>query len=433
MARKIVGTWDSKRGRWTIWHGKRYTITPSALGCPATKEGSYQAFNDWWEKKKIEIDGQAQTSGRFGATIRDLITKQQWCANNGYDDEANRLSESIRWWQEMEADTSISHRDTSILNYESPDSRAVWNDRLRHSKQVKTDTTISHWVASYVSLRLAEVEAKQLSPSQFDQVKTALYRFAQWAGEKCSVETINPDKWVDFYKYLLALTMGVETKKKTINTVRHFVKWLQERHLISHFDTNGKRYGFKASQEDKETVNPRVIREAIDKADDRTKLLLLLMCNCGFNQVDISNLSPSQYANGVITRARSKTAKQKTITVSQSLWAVTRELLERYKETTGDRLFLTASGDPWVRDEIVKGQRSKSDNAGAAFKRLGVKGFSLKDIRATSGDLIKHQYDKEVADFFLKHGQNRVDGAYFSRSQVRLNKAINWLASQYGF
>ena len=54
-------------------------------------------------------------------------------------------------------------------------------------------------------------------------------------------------------------------------------------------------------------------------------------------------------------------------------------------------------------------------------------GVTLKQIRQTSGDMIKRQFGKPVADHFLGHGQRPVDASLLLRDQEVLDQAVAWL------
>jgi hypothetical protein len=66
----------------------------------------------------------------------------------------------------------------------------------------------------------------------------------------------------------------------------------------------------------------------------------------------------------------------------------------------------------------------------AIYRRIKT-GIPLQRLRQTSGDLIMHKYGKHVAGHFLGHGQAVVDAAYFSRDQVELDAAVEWLGKEY--
>ena len=58
MARSFSMTWIPGRKGWMKEeNGKKYAVRCRQLGRPETKEGSYQAANDWWQAKRAEIDG----------------------------------------------------------------------------------------------------------------------------------------------------------------------------------------------------------------------------------------------------------------------------------------------------------------------------------------------------------------------------------------
>src|SRR5262249_10098833 len=58
MPRVLHMTWEKARRRWRkMYRGKVYTISPKELGCNPTMVDSIVAANEWWEKKKAELDG----------------------------------------------------------------------------------------------------------------------------------------------------------------------------------------------------------------------------------------------------------------------------------------------------------------------------------------------------------------------------------------
>jgi hypothetical protein len=51
-------SWEPTRARWwKQYRGKRYLVSCKQLGTPATKEQSYRAANEWWARKRAEVDG----------------------------------------------------------------------------------------------------------------------------------------------------------------------------------------------------------------------------------------------------------------------------------------------------------------------------------------------------------------------------------------
>ncbi len=63
MARSFEMTWIANRRGWMKeYKGKKYAVSCRQLGAEETKEGSYQAANAWWERKRAEIDGRPEDS-----------------------------------------------------------------------------------------------------------------------------------------------------------------------------------------------------------------------------------------------------------------------------------------------------------------------------------------------------------------------------------
>ena len=51
MPAKLDLTWEPGPRRWRKQYmGRQYTVSARQLNRPETKEGSYQAANEWWER-----------------------------------------------------------------------------------------------------------------------------------------------------------------------------------------------------------------------------------------------------------------------------------------------------------------------------------------------------------------------------------------------
>ncbi len=425
MSRLFKMTWEKSKLRWRkMYRGKIYVISPNTLGCEPTKEQSYLAANAWWDAKLAEIKG--QPDARFDHIVRVLETlKPDSPYQAGYDSVINYVRRSA---------TDPDVLETEMMEIVPPsESMLVWGELLsRGKKPTPADRTVKHWVARFLALRKDEVAGRELSVAQYDLIRLCLDKFQEWIGADASIDKINPDRWVEWYRHLLNLEISVEYKKKRLANARNFISWLIEQGLIPGFASLfAKRYKFGNDKPEVKPVAREKIKGIIDQASGRLKLVLLLMANTGMNQIDIASLRPSEYKEGRITRSRSKTKKQRTRTVSWKLWETTRRLLDQYAETTGDRLFLTETSRAWVRDDMIDGKRSKTDAAQSVYRHLKT-GVTLKQLRQTSGDMIKGRFGKDVADHFLGHGQKPVDAAYFSREQATLDQAVAWLGEQYG-
>jgi integrase len=427
MSRLYRMTWEKSKARWRKMHkGKIYIISPQALGCPSTKDESYLAANAWWEAKLTEIN--AQPNSRFDHIIQELeALKQTGVLQSGYD-------YLIDYVKRQAKDEGVPESEVKEIVPPS-ENLLLWGELLSRSKKpTPTDRTVGYWVTKFLDLRKDEVLGRQLSVAQYDLIRLCLDKYKEWiGGDDTNIDKITSDRWIKWYRHLLGLDISVEYKKKRLSNVRTFIAWLIEQGLIQAFASLiARRYKFVNYREEVQSVDKEKIKAIIEKATGRLKLVLLLMANTGMNQVDISNLKPSEYKDGRITRSRSKTKKQKTRVVSWELWDTTRKLLDEYKETSGERLFLTESKRAWVRDEMISSKRSKTDAVQSVYRHMKT-GITLKQFRQTSGDMIRKQFSKDVADHFLAHGRKQVDEAYFSMEQELLDQAVVWLGEYYGF
>ena len=428
MSRLYRMTWEKARSRWRkMYKGKVYTVTPETLGVPATKDSSYQAANAWWEAKLNEFENQPNT--RFDTYIRQL--EEAKAAEEFLPEGYDPIIASIR---SMAKDDTVTEEDVKpLVTVSSSDLMfGVMLNKISKKPVTSKDLTIGLWIDNFLALRMDEVNGKELSVSQFDVIRLCLDNFKKWVGDDSTILKINPELWVRWYRHLLNWDISTEYKKKNLVNVRNFASWLVEQGLIPPFESLfARRYKFANDKKEVQPLAKNKVKEIIEKSKGRLRLALLLMVNTGMTQIDISNLRRAEYIDGRIERSRSKTIKQNTRTVSWKLWESTRRLLDQYAEKTGDRLFLTESGKPWIRDFLKDGKRSKTDALNSSFRHLEC-GVTLKQFRQTAGDMIEKNFDKGLADHFLGHGQKPVDAAYFSREQERLDVAVDWLKDQFG-
>ena len=184
-----------------------------------------------------------------------------------------------------------------------------------------------------------------------------------------------------------------------------------------------------------------VVRSLVSQAPGQLKLHLLLMLNCGMTQVDISDLQPGEvdWGRGRITRKRSKTAAHEHVpTVEYPLWPSTRGLLRQFGLRDGERVLMTGSGRPWLR-EILKteGNRSKVDVIKSNYMHLQRKtqlSYPLKLFRKTSATVIEsHEHYGRYVGHFLGHApRSLADKHYAAPSHELFDKIITWLGDQYG-
>ncbi len=158
------------------------------------------------------------------------------------------------------------------------------------------------------------------------------------------------------------------------------------------------------------------VQALLSAASEKLKLYLLLMMNCGFTQIDVSDLTPTEvnWTDGTITRKRSKTQRHEGAPeVTWTLWRETFRLLKKYGKRDGDRCLLNGYGKPHKTDALRGVQLVKIDDIGQAFRRLttklGMRGKSLKVFRKTSNSALKNKPAyAHYALYFLGHSPRGV-------------------------
>lgn len=416
MLAKTELTWEQSTHRWKkVYKGRAYTVSCKALGVPPTKLESYQAANEWWAAKRIGIDGNVPPLPN--AQHLDLLSKRlAWAQAHGRQDLTNSLEDKI---------DSVRSDDTGELigNIDAFDvpsvvvhliESATWKERLDGENKSLTppDRAVGAQVERYLALERVRAESDQLSISEFDTIRRCLHAFRDHIGKSNTVTILDADRWEGWWSHLMTLAISVEYKKKRLRIARTFVSWLAEKGLIPvPLNLHSRRHRFGGGSRSVPTIPLDEVRILIGQAPGQLKLHLLLMLNCGMTQVDIADLQPREvvWTEGRIKRKRSKTDDHEHVpTVDYVLWPRTRQLLDQYGHKAADRVLLTESNRPWLRDELLAdGKRSKVDAIKSNYVHLQRKtGIShpMKLLRKTSAAMIEsHEHFGRYTGHFLGH------------------------------
>jgi integrase len=469
MPAKTELTWEPSTCRWKkVYKGKAYTISCRALGVPGTKVESYQAANEWWKVKKAEIDSYRPTHPH--ADRLELLTRRlDWAIAHGEIELAETLRGEMASY-EADTDGELLRRPPTALGglsafvspasnqlYESmnlPSPHAemiveatddrVWNARLgRNGTSITNkERTVGDQVERYVSLERIRAESGLISIGEFDIVRRCLNTFRDWVGSRNSIDCLDADRWEAWWSHLVAQSISVEYKKKRFRTAKTFVAWLAEKGLIPlPLNLHSRRHRFGGGARSIPTIPIDEVRTLISAAPGQLKLHLLLMVNCGMTQVDIADLHPTEvdWKRGRIKRKRSKTREHENVPIVEyPLWPHTWKLLQKFGRHAGDRVLLTESGRPWLRDELREdGKRSKVDAIKSNYVHLQKKldcDHPMKLFRKTSATLIEsHPSYGRFKGQFLGHAPNTLaEKHYAAPSSELFDKIVTWLGKQYG-
>jgi len=330
-------------------------------------------------------------------------------------------------------------------------------DRIKASKNDgPISKTVKGVVAEFMTRQRAKMRSDAITPSRYDHLRRCLEHFVKCVGGNSLVEHIN-GQTIEAYHTDLIGKIGIGKDKWTPDTAiqylvaaKQFVRWAWTTERLPNLPRNidSKDISIQVPAKAVKTFSVDEIGVLMAHASERTKLYLLLCLNCGFTQVDVSDLKPDEldWERGYITRKRSKTTDVANAPkVSYPLWTETLRLLKKFGQRSGERVLLNEDGGP-LRVEDVKEvngteKYSKTDNVASAYYRLIRKLKAkkliahkcLKQLRKTSPSMLESnsKYD-HLARHFLGHSPRGVaDKHYISPDQILFDEAVKWLGQQF--
>lgn len=466
-----------------MYRGGRYWVTCSELGLPEdkfTKDESYQAANQWWEQKLVELSvgnstqeavedadypqlpeirrradfarrhGLASETESFEAEIREI--------RNSTPGELSGLSsEAVDKLKALKILTGVDLSDMDPVAAEAVFGAGdVWGDRFAREKLVHPEKTIGALANKWLTDRQDEARKGIRSHESADALRRHVHKFRDHCGASSPVECITAELWQRWYIHCAGkvadrdatgnIGWTADTAKKVFTVGRSFVRWLGEeagKLPALPLNLNSPKHKFERPAGVIPTFSDAEVTEILSVARGAHRLILLLMLNTGMTQKDVADLKKSELDldQGRITRFRSKMRKSKAgRLVSYKLWPETIALLQRHMSTDPVRVLTTKSGQPWVWTQTTPGgDLRKSDNVATIFNalkrkiKLIGKGKSPKVFRKTSASRLKRSADfRDLRFWFLGHSERTIaDRHYAAADQQHLDAAINWLRTQY--
>lgn len=490
-------TWEPATKRWKKIHrGKAYTISCKKLGVPPTKEASYQAANEWWRKKQVELDGAAYKP--VHGTLGELRRRVEWADSQGERDLAREYRERLAQAEAIDArparDIFEKHHKAKELNAlypYAPDiqervdalrefgakipedmvtplldkivgDRNLWDDRFRQmrSQRMPEEGTVSGQVKAWLRSLEARVEAGDFSPDHYDNIIDVIAKFEAFFGGRRPVEDIKEATLEQYHHHLLTMVaerrrdpakgMSPEYATKVFRLTKQFIKYCWSKRLLELPRNFAGKFSFGAGAKRIETMTVEEFRELYEASTGQTRLHLLLMANCGFYPIDISDLKDKEveWEAGRIVRKRSKTDQHEDVpTVDYKLWPETFALLKRYRSGT-ERALLTKTGRFWVHNRREDGKLVSCNSVESNYTNLKTKVSKAREennlpafkkplslIRKTSASLIesKAEYGRYVPHFLGHSPKSVTDKHYRAPSGTLFDEILDWLGRTYMF
>lgn len=305
--------------------------------------------------------------------------------------------------------------------------------------------TVEDFGEKYLQSCFTRYERGDISATWFEKIRISVCHFVDYLQTDMLLSKLNEIHLDDYRNYTLSLPISVATDKSIspwtaksrLDIVKLMIKWGYQMALIDQLPRNLD--GFSKVSIPEPTVN-RFSREEIhilySAASERTKMFMLLGLNCGMGQADISDLRVGEVAieESRIVRKRTKTG----VHCEFALWPLTVQMLKKHGNLDGepnDRVFLSKSGFPLVREYFVDDKFKRTDAIRSAFFRLMKKtkvpnhrGFySLRKTAASEIEMI----DSAVTEMFLGHSEKGLKRHYAERDWERLHIAQDRMLKRF--
>ncbi len=298
--------------------------------------------------------------------------------------------------------------------------------------------TVEDFGEKYLQSCFTRYERGDISATWFEKIRISVCHFVDYLQTDLPLTKLNEMHLDDYRNYTLSLPISAATDKSIspwtaksrLDIVKLMIKWGYQMALIENLPRNLGQYSRITIPE---PIVNRFSREEIHTlylaASERTKMFMLLGLNCGMGQADISDLRVGEVSiePGRIVRKRTKTG----VHCEFKLWPMAVEMLKLHgnlDSKPNDRVFLSKSGHPLVREYFVDDKFKRTDAIRSAFFRLMKKtkisnhrGFySLRKTAASEIEVI----DPAVTEMFLGHSEKGLKRHYAERDWERLDEVI---------
>lgn len=441
MGRTMEMSWEGDPNfRWTkMYRRGRYRVTCKELGVSTSKQDSYLAANEWWRRKKAELD-QKTFEEEHELALRRLDRKIEYAKAHAADLvpalEATRQEIEIAAPLDVGAgadDEATIKKNLEIAAlYGIPcppgvpfeviqhlfGNARIWKDRFVRAPMVEREKTLATCLDQF----LQEVRITQ-KPKTHGELK----RYLNWLRDdsglwtaSSDVSAINEKTVVDHFKILSGRGYEAKQFNKRLGFFRRFVNWLWMQGRLENTPRNLLSKSHRAKPKHREIKRYAGAWGVVTALVPKYRLWALLGLNCGMTEADLGALEWSwiDLKRRTLTRRRVKTGEQEGVpTVTYRLWPETLALLKALRRSPG-RVFQTAKGSPmyesWYDDD---GNPHDKDLFGTYWKRQkpqkpGIPLGKFRSIGATTlwNDSVFGQYK----DYFLALAPKTVSEKHYA-------------------
>lgn len=461
---RYILSWMKGENRWRkIYRGKKYYFP---LRPNETQATSYGRCRDEWLQKKAAIDAnhyavvdqQQAILNQATALLakQHLDDKQHGTPTPDATPILNPVTRTVDWtsrdapdpvlwlvWRdalEQIQENHVAGRDT----YHGVDFNALyahhsqpWNHAQPIAQPIQA-TTLQAALDKYISGLQAKSRTGGISVGRIDNLQRSINKAVKLLGGRYSLHKINEGTVTHIVDKLDKPELSAYTRRDDLNSIKQFIRWMVEERLIEQEPRNLRKLTATVYSSEIKPVDPLDYRKLVNTASDRTRLYYLLALNCGFVQIDISDLHPSEInrRDRTITRKRSKTRNHKNPPkVTHKLWPETSELLLSLGKFDSERVLTNRSGQPLVPRSDSNGKRDRTDAIKSAHFRIrketGIN-VPFKSFRSTGASYITEHHSGELRDYYLGNVPASVGERHYGQNMdSRLHTATDELRERY--
>jgi len=408
-------------------------------------KGDYKTALMAWEARKVRIDQARQDALENIPEVAKYQAMAEWSTDHGQATEATGYKAMATAVKGMVAKGEPIPSFSRPLKGISEAGKAIWADRLQNQKQAKATTKnlLSVAIDSFLKRQLQKHNAGKMSAGRYSDLVGQMKRFQTVMGTTASVDDINSRTLETFHGWLLeriAEGISAATARYWFVGVRQFIKWAYSNEYLDkmprNFDDNELQISIPAPKI--ETFSVDEFHKLCEGTSEKTILYFLLMLNCGFTQVDVSDLKQTEvdWNLGKITRKRSKTSKRQNNVpeVTFKLFPTTFKLLKKFRSNQEN--VLVGDSGMTIKMEVLKdGKLCRSDAIRCAYgrvcKRLGIPCRQLKLFRKTGATALGNNPDfAAVAQLWLGQSPDSIAKKHYIKPGS-LDAAIDWLGQEF--
>jgi integrase len=304
------------------------------------------------------------------------------------------------------------------------------------------NNTVGGQIKAWLGTIEKQSEVMGRKDAELNLKKVCLGHFERFLKPETDIKEITSVKWGEFYNHLLGKIgpgFGIVYAEKVLTRSRQFIKHVVAEGLIKEPGTlYSPLYRFTIPKRKIQVFTKEQVHEILYSIPEQYQLHVLLALNCGFTQIDIASLHPSEVdwnkKKPKITRKRTKTKDMSddVPVVTYVLWPETYELLDRYRKTgDSEHVLLNKLGNPWVYWKNKVKYDSIHTWSSRVLKQLKIE-RSFKHFRKTGASTMnQHEVYGGLVRLYLGGPPQGMTEIHYAEPPMKmLEKALVWLRDE---